>query len=244
MEVAFAKAPNQAILSTDEGAPTAMNDEPSDAASSVGAVELAARLAGRMCHDYISPAGAIVSGLELLDDPTAPEMSEDAMKLIADSARKLLALLKFDRVALGVSTSAETFRTRELFQLTHDLFAHARAELDWRVEPESLDKSAARVLLNLAQVALGALPAGGLAKVEVVIEDGDLVASADARGPRARLRPAVIEGLSGARLSEGLSGQWVQAYYLRSIVDELGGSLTFEATDKRVSVQIRWSPRA
>src|SRR3990167_11005952 len=67
------------------------------------AAELAAQIAARLCHDFISPASAIVSGLDLLEDPTAQDMREDAMTLIAQSARKLADQLQFCRVAFGAS---------------------------------------------------------------------------------------------------------------------------------------------
>src|SRR3954467_1281578 len=96
--------------------------------------ELAAYLAARMCHDFISPASAIVSGLDLLEDPTAQDMREDAMELIGASARKLSDLLLFTRVAFGAAASAETFDARELEKLAQGVFAHMRADLDWQVE--------------------------------------------------------------------------------------------------------------
>ena len=79
--------------------------------------ELAAYLAARLCHDFISPASAIVSGLDLLDDPAAQDMREEAMGLIATSARKLADMLSFARVAFGASASAETFDPSSEFQL-------------------------------------------------------------------------------------------------------------------------------
>ena len=118
-----------------------------------------------MCHDFISPAGAIVSGLDLLEDPSAQDMRDDAMDLIADSARKLVALLAFDRVAFGASAAAEAFDPRELEKLTAGVFAHQRAELDWSVTAASLPKPVTRVLLNLAQICGGALPMGGTAHI-------------------------------------------------------------------------------
>ena len=71
-----------------------MTDMPEPTAPDSPAIrpaELAAYLAARMCHDFISPASAIVSGLDLLEDPTAQDMRDDAMGLIAASARKLWA---------------------------------------------------------------------------------------------------------------------------------------------------------
>jgi histidine phosphotransferase ChpT len=201
-------------------------------------VQFAAQLAARLCHDYISPSGAIVSGLDLLEDPSAQDMREDALNLIAASARKLVALLSFDRVAFGGSSAAESFDVRELERLTREVFAYGRSSLEWLVGPASLAKPAARVVLNLAQIGAGALPVGGVARITVEAGE-DLVARVRATGTRARLRPEVIEGLNGAPLGEGLGGFWVQAYFLRSLVDAAGGSLTVATGEDEVTVSVR-----
>jgi histidine phosphotransferase ChpT len=204
--------------------PLPTSDEPSAKPGSIGAVQLAALLAARMCHDFISPAGAIVSGLDLLEDPTAQDMREEAMSLIGASAKKLVALLAFDRVAFGGSSAAESFDVRELERLTRDVFAHTRATLEWSVAPASLEKPAARVVLNLAQIGAGALPIGGATAIKVEIGD-QLVIQVRATGARVRLRPEVIDGLNGAPLQDGLSGHWVQAYFLHGLVQAEGGVL-------------------
>ena len=201
-------------------------------------VQLAAQLAARMCHDFISPAGAIVSGLDLLDDPSAQDMRDEALSLIAASARKLVALLSFDRVAFGGSAAAETFDPRELERLTREVFAHGRSSLEWSVGPESLPKPAARVVLNLAQIGSGALPVGGVAQITVEAS-GELLATVRATGARARLRPEVVDGLNGVPLGEGLGGHWVQAYFLRSLVDAAGGSLEISLAEEEVIVRVR-----
>ena len=208
-------------------------------APQVGAAEFAAFLAARMCHDYISPAGAIVSGLDLLEDPSAQDMRAEAMELIAASAKKLVAALSFDRVAFGSSASAESFDPRQLETLTRDVFAHVRADVDWSVEATVLNKPAARTLLNLAQIGAGVLPMGGLARVTARQEGEQLVVAVRATGPRVRMRPEVLSGLSGQALGEGLGGHWVQAYYLRLIVDGAGGSLEVAAGDVDVCVTAR-----
>jgi len=218
--------------------PDEPDDAPKPAGEPVTGVQLAALLAARMCHDFISPAGAIVSGLDLLDDPTAQDMRDDALSLIAASARKLVALLSFDRVAFGGSSAAENFDSRELERLTREVFAHGRSTLEWSVGPESLAKPAARVVLNLAQVGAGALPIGGAAQITVEAQD-ELVAQVRSTGARARLRPEVIDGLNGAPLGDGLSGHWVQAYFLKSLVDAAGGSLEVTIGEGEVSVSVR-----
>lgn len=202
--------------------------------AAVRPAELAAYLAARMCHDFISPASAIVSGIDLLEDPSAQDMREEALSLIATSARKLADLLQFSRVAFGASASAETFDVRELEKLVRGVFAHMRAELEWKVEATSVNKPAARALLNLAQMAGAALPTGGTAHIRAVQEAEAVAIAAEAVGPRARLRPEVLRGLQGEPLGEGLHGQWVQGYYVHLFLQDAGGRVFVDVSEERV----------
>jgi len=217
-----------------------------DPPAPVTPVELAAFLAARMCHDYISPAGAIMSGLDLLEDPTAQDMREEAMNLIASSAKKLVDILSFDRVALGASAAAETFGADQLETLAKGVAGHGRAQLVWDVTPRTLPKPAARALLNLVQLGLGALPTGGTATLTAVETEGEgegegrgLILAIDCVGARARLRPAVIDGLEGRRLGEGLAGLWVQAFYLHELVTVAGGTLEHVVFEERVMLTVK-----
>jgi len=204
--------------------------------------DLAAQLAARLCHDFISPASAIASGLDLLEDPTAQDMRDDAMGLISQSARKLVSLLAFSRVAFGASATAENFDPRELETLARGIFAHVRPELEWAVEAAALNKAAARATLNLVQIAAGALPTGGVARVRAVEAEGRFAISIEALGARARLRPEVVAGLRGEALPEGaLGGHWVQAFYLHSLVKAAGGQVAAEVAEERVSFAA-WVP--
>jgi histidine phosphotransferase ChpT len=196
--------------------------------------ELAAYLAARMCHDFISPASAISSGLDLLEDPSAQDMREEAMGLIVSSAKKLADLLSFCRVAFGASASAETFDPRDLDKLARGVFNHMRAELEWAVDAPAVNKPAARTLLNLAQMAGAALPTGGVAKVRAVQEGESLAIAIESTGPRARLRPEVLAGLQGQPLGEGLHGHWVQAYYVHLFVTDAGGRVFADVQEERV----------
>jgi len=196
--------------------------------------ELAAYLAARMCHDFISPASAISSGLDLLEDPSAQDMREEAMGLITSSAKKLADLLSFCRVAFGASASAETFDARDLEKLARGVFAHMRAELEWAVDTPAVNKPTARTLLNLAQLAGAALPTGGVAKVRAVQEGASVAIAIESTGPRARLRPEVLAGLQGQPLGEGLHGHWVQAYYVHLFVGDANGRVFADVQEERV----------
>jgi histidine phosphotransferase ChpT len=201
--------------------------------------ELASLIAAKLCHDFISPSGAIMSGLDLLDDPTAQDMRDDAMSLIADSARKMVALVQFCRVAFGAATTAERFTGAELTALVDNVVAGGRATLGWSLGDGDFGKPQARALVNLAYLTVGALPTGGAATVAVRREGAQLVIEGVAEGARARLKAEAATGLAGQRLTEGLAGQWIQPYWLWLTADQAGGTLTVEAVESRVSMTVR-----
>lgn len=207
---------------------------PNPAPADIRPEELAARLAAKLCHDFISPAGAIVSGLDLLDDPTAKDMRDEAMQLIAASSRKLTDLLAFARVAFGSAAGHDHFESGELERLARAVFEHVRADLDWAAAPQSTPKPAAVVVLNLAQLAGAALPVGGVARVEMRAEAGAIQIGVRAQGARARLHAEVAQGLAGQPLGDGLAGRWVQAYYVQAVARGAGGRVSAEASDELV----------
>jgi histidine phosphotransferase ChpT len=137
-------------------------------------------------------------------------------------------------VAFGASASAETFDVRELERLAQGVFAHMRAQLEWKVETAAVNKPAARTLLNLAQMAGAALPTGGVARVRAVQEGATLAIAAEAGGPRAKLRPEVLRGLRGEPLGEGLHGHWVQAYYVHLFLTDAGGRVFADVAEEQV----------
>ncbi|MFK0297899.1 histidine phosphotransferase ChpT [Brevundimonas sp. NPDC090276] len=206
----------------------------------VDGAELAAFIAGKLCHDFISPAGAIMSGLDLLEDPTAQDMRDDAMGLIRQSAKKMVAHVHFARVAFGAATTSEQFVSAELRDLVANMSEGGRATLDWRInDGETFTKPQARILINLAWMTLGALPTGGVATITARREDDRLLLVGSAEGARARLKPEAMTGLKGERLTEGLAGQWIQPYWLWLAVDETGGRLDLATDEGRVGLIAR-----
>lgn len=205
--------------------------------------ELATLIAAKLCHDFISPSGAVMSGLDLLDDPTAQDMRDDALDLIRQSARKMISLVSFSRVAFGAATTAERFSSTELHTLVADMVQGARAQMDWHVPDISLSKPHARTLLNLAYLTMGALPLGGLATI-TARDDGEMLTIAGtAEGARARLKPEAATGLRGEAFGEGLQGQWVQPYWLWLTVSEAGGRLDTASEDGRIALIARLPKR-
>ena len=64
-------------------------------------VEFAALLCSRLCHDLLSPIGALNNGLELMADETDPDMRQRCLDLLSDSARSSANKLKFFRLEIG-----------------------------------------------------------------------------------------------------------------------------------------------
>ncbi len=219
---------------TDTDTPTAERLHDAPAPRMPDGQDLAALIAGKLCHDFISPAGAISSGLDLLKDPSAQDMRDDAMGLIEASAAKMVAL-----VAFGAATTSEKFSGGELGGIVDALTGGGRASLVWKVEDQTWSKAQSRALVNLAYLTVAALPSGGIATVSSRVEDGMVVLEGLAEGTRARLKPEAVAGLAGQPLTEGLQGQWIQPYWLWLTAHDAGGDLTVQTEDGRVILTVR-----
>jgi histidine phosphotransferase ChpT len=182
------------------------------------ATDLAAMLCSRVCHDLINPVGAIGNGLEVLADPTQAAMADGAQELIANSARHARAKLEFARLAYGASSTAGTdFDTRECERVARLLFEIEKADLDWQVPLILLPKHKAKLLMNMLLIAAGAVPRGGVVKVEVTGAAGaeafKLTATSDPDKRQKTLMPNGVEGLISGAPEEGVDARGIQPFY-------------------------------
>ncbi len=122
--------------------------------------DLAALLCSRVCHDVISPVGAINNGLELLDEGGA---DADAMDLIRTSALNASVRLKFARLAFGASGSVgASIDTGEAERAAKDFAAaEKKTEVTWSGPRAIIAKNRVKLLLNLFLVAYSSIPRGG-----------------------------------------------------------------------------------
>ncbi len=182
--------------------------------------DLAALLCSRVCHDIISPVGAINNGLELLDEGGA---DDDAMDLIRSSAHNASVRLKFARLAFGASGSVgASIDTGEAEKAVHD-FASAdnKTEIEWNGPRAIVAKNKVKLLLNLFLVAYGAIPRGG--SISIVLEDLETapVFTLVARGKMVRVPPKFLEIQSGS-LTEAIDAHSIQPYYTVLLAQEAG----------------------
>ena len=195
--------------------------------SAMNPVDLASLLCSRLCHDLMSPIGALNNGIELLADETDPEMRERCLELLADSARASANKLKFFRLAFGAAGGfGEEIDTREAEVALEGLFgAERRIELGWVVSDEKLPKDAVKLLLNLAMLAGDALVRGGRLDVGAERRNGEIELAVRAEGPRILLDPALREMLANGGSDGSIEPRAAGAWLAHRLVTDSGGSL-------------------
>src|SRR6204780_4679300 len=151
-------------------------------------MDLAAMLCSRVCHDVISPVGAIVNGLEVLEDDSDPSMRDVALELIKKSASSPSARLQFCRLAFGAAGSAgATIDTGDAEAVARGLLETERHSIDWKAPRRLLAKNVVKLLLNLAQIACATIPRGGVVEVQIEGEGATAVLDVRSRGTTAKL---------------------------------------------------------
>lgn len=194
--------------------------------------DLAALLCSRVCHDVISPVGAINNGLELLDEGGA---DADAMDLIRTSALNASVRLKFARLAFGASGSVgASIDTGEAERAVRDFAAaEKKTEITWTGPRAIIAKNRVKLLLNLFLVAYSGIPRGG--SLDITLENPELDAkfSIIAKGKMMRLPPRFVELLRG-ELEEAVDAHSIQPYYTVLLAQEAGMEISCESTGEEL----------
>lgn len=175
-------------------------------------LDLAALLVSRVCHDLVSPVGAVVNGLEVLDEERDAAMRADALKLVASSAAQAAARLKFARIAFGAAGSAGAeLDLSEVGRTVCGLLAGSKIEIAWDAPAVNWPKDWAKLLMNSALLAADCLSRGGRVRVAT---SGDPAAPGffiRASGPSARVHEEVASALGGEPAGP-LDGRSIQPY--------------------------------
>ena len=193
----------------------------------VSPVDFASLLCSRLCHDLLSPVGALNNGLELLSDETDEQMRARVFELLAESARASANKLKFFRLAFGAAGGfGEQVDTREARLAIEGLIVdNKRISLIWLVEAATLPKAAIKVLLNLGLIATEALVRGGTLAVGAEENEGHLEIVVQIEGARIVLDPELRETLTGGERPDGVTPRAAAAYLVHTIVAEAGGAV-------------------
>jgi histidine phosphotransferase ChpT len=190
-------------------------------------VDLAALLCSRLCHDLLSPVGAMNNGLELLADEHDPEMRKRCMDLLAESAKSAADKLKFFRLAFGAAggfgTEVDPAEARAVVEPL--VTATKRTELIWSVPSVLMPKRAVKVLLNLVLIANDALVRGGKLHVGAELRDGEQEIVIHADGPRVIFDETVRDTLEGKMAASQIDSRTAAAWMVFSLCGQNGGNV-------------------
>ncbi len=202
--------------------------------TSTSAIDFASLLCSRLCHDLLSPVGALNNGLELLADEHDPEMRARCLDLLNESARASANKLKFFRLAFGAAGGfGENVDAREAKAAIEGLFGEGgRIEIGWMVEPATLSKTAIKVLLNLSLIAGDALVRGGRLDIgaEKTANGTEMVVRAE--GPRLVLDPELRQALEGRTEEADVTPRAAAAYLVSQLVLQANGSVQVSAPEE------------
>jgi histidine phosphotransferase ChpT len=202
----------------------------------MNAIDLASLLCSRLCHDLLSPVGALNNGIELLSDEQDPDMRDRCLELLAESARASAAKLKFFRLAFGAGGGfGATIDTREAHTAIEGLLTpEKRITLGWMVADEKLPKDAVKLLLNLALIAGDALVRGGRLDVGGERSARGIEMVIRAEGPRILLDPALRETLVRGSATGAVEPRAAGAWLAHGLANQCGGSIKLSDPDSDV----------
>lgn len=200
------------------------------------ALDLAALLCSRVCHDIISPVGAIINGLEVLDEDNGEEMRDFAFGLIRRSAAQASAKLQFARLAFGAAGSAGAeIDLADAEKVARGYMQGEKAAFDWEAPRVLMPKNLVKLVLNLLLLAAHSIPRGG--NIKVVVEGHAPPRFViRATGPSARI-PAAFEKLVPGNIADlTVDAQSVQAYYTGALARACGMTIAATMEGDTVSV--------
>lgn len=196
-------------------------------------IELSALMCSRVCHDVISPVGAITNGLEVLEEDPDDDMRAIANDLIRNSARQASAKLQFARLAFGAAGSAgAAIDFGDAEDAVRGLLEGDKVELDWQLMREPRPKNEVKLLLNLILIGRSAIPRGG--RMTVTREDQTLKVVCSGTG--AALPDHAGELQAGALDVEQFDARSIQLYLAHRLAAASGITLEINAEGETVSI--------
>jgi len=194
-------------------------------------------LCAKLCHDLVSPVGAVSNGVELLQD-MGPDDAGEILGLIVDSSGKASDRLKFYRVAYGLA--ADSVRSdAEAKELASGMMAGHGITLDWQLDPvmvTPLSQNAVKLLLNMLLLAAETLARGGTISVRLTDDAESQRLDVEATGQDADLSEEAKAGLKGDADVAEMTPRNVQGYFTACYARSFGGSLAFSESENRVTL--------
>jgi histidine phosphotransferase ChpT len=210
-------------------------DVPGDETSETGAVADATvleMLASRICHDLISPVGAVNNGVEFLQEMGA-DAGDEAVELIAYSAHQAAAKLQAFRLAYGAGGRDPNIKPENVHATFGELIGKdSRVSQDWdphaKLSYDEIPLGLCKVLMGTMMLAVEALPRGGVVRVQPG-KDNETIVTAE--GQDAAPRPHMVEALDRTLHMSLLDPRLVHAYALSMIAAQYGFAVGIKNDD-------------
>lgn len=192
---------------------------------SSSSVDFASLLCSRLCHDLLSPVGALNNGLELMADETDPDMRQRCFELLEQSARTSANKLKFFRLAFGSAGGyGDTITTQEARSAIEGLL-NERTALGWMIEAHELPKTAVKILLNMALVAVDAMVRGGQLDIGAESNPNGVEIVIRASGDKIVIDPEIKGALEGGVADSEITARTAAAAMTNRLVIAGGGQI-------------------
>jgi histidine phosphotransferase ChpT len=193
-------------------------------------IEFSAFLVSRVCHDLVGPLGAVVNGLEVMEDERDAAMRADALKIVSSSALQALARLQFMRIAFGAAGSAGAeLDIGEVGRLVGGLLEGGKIQLDWQSPHVNWPKDWAKLLMNATLLCADCLPRGGHLKVTTGADPVTPAFKIVATSPHARVLDEVQKAVRGEGGDGQLDARCIQPYLTHRLSRSLNAGLTLTA---------------
>jgi len=202
-------------------------------------LDLAALLCSRVCHDLISPVGAIMNGLEVMEEGKDEETSQFAMDLIKKSAKTASAKLQFCRLAFGAAGSAGAqIDTGDAEKVARGLIEDEKTKISWNLPRVLLAKNRVKLLLNMLLLAAQAIPRGGQITVDPVGEGDGIGFRVNVTGTNAKV-PQAIPALLSATSEHAIDAHAIQPFYTGMLAKTCGLNVSMAVEGDAVVVAAR-----
>ena len=200
-------------------------------------IEFSALMVSRVCHDLVGPLGAVVNGLEVLEDERDAAMREDALKLVTSSANQALARIQFMRIAFGAAGSAGAeLDLGEIGRLIEGLLEGGKVKLDWKVPHAYWGKDWAKLLMNATLLGADSLPRGGVVVVEAGADTKAPSFKITATGQVARVSEDVERTLKGEHIQSPVDARGIQPQLTYRLSRAVNAALAVKAGEGSVEI--------
>ena len=200
-------------------------------------LDFSAFLVSRVCHDLVGPLGAVVNGLEVLEDERDAAMRADALKIVTSSAEQALSRIQFMRIAFGAAGSAGAeLDLGEVGRLSAGLFSGSKIVLHWEAAAINWPKDWAKLLMNATLLAADCLPRGGTVRVNISGDAATPAFKVHATGAHARVQEEVERAVRGETSAGPLDARGIQPFLTHKLARSLNAGLTLTSGEGRVDL--------